>query len=89
MYFAIIDDAHLPVKSTGRVSGFVSFLGYSPDIFMYTMIGSWMDTNPGKAGFNMMFVYAIAMAALCFIFAFILFRIVKKDKVNAADIETA
>lgn len=89
MYFAIIDDAHLPVKSTGRVSGFVSFLGYSPDIFMYTMIGSWMDANPGKAGYNMMFVYALVMAALCFVFAFILFRIVKKDKDKAVNVENA
>ncbi len=84
MYFAIIDDAHLPVSATGRVSGFVSFLGYSPDIFMYTMLGSWMDSNPGKAGFNMMFVYALAMAVICFIFSFILFRIVKKDNAKSA-----
>lgn len=84
MYFAIIDDAHLPVESTGRVSGFVSFLGYTPDIFMFTMLGSWMDANPGKTGYNMMFVYAIAMAAICFVFAFILFRIVKKDNVKPA-----
>ncbi|MGX8701063.1 MFS transporter [Clostridium sp. KNHs216] len=89
MYFAIIDDAHLPVNSTGRVSGFVSFLGYSPDIFMYTMIGSWMDANPGKAGYNMMFVYALVMAALCCVFAFVLFRIVKKDEKKAGSTETA
>lgn len=89
MYFAIIDDAHLPVNSTGRVSGFVSFLGYSPDIFMYTMIGSWMDANPGKAGYNMMFVYALAMAALCFVFALVLFFIVKKDSKKALTTETA
>mgnify|MGYP000074579636 CR=1 FL=1 len=89
MYFAIIDDAHLPVNSTGRVSGFVSFLGYSPDIFMYTMIGSWMDKNPGKAGYNMMFVYALVMAALCCVFAFVLFRIVKKDEKKAGSILTA
>ncbi|XOQ47424.1 MAG: MFS domain-containing protein [Eubacteriales bacterium] len=86
MYFAIIDDAHLPAKSTGRVSGFVSFLGYTPDIFMYTMIGSWMDTNPGKAGYNMMFIYALAMAALCCVFAFILWRTVKKDKVSETEV---
>ncbi|MFP3156404.1 MFS transporter [Lachnospiraceae bacterium ZAX-1] len=80
MYFAIIDDAHLPVKKTGRVSGFVSCLGYLPDVFMYTMVGRWFDQNPGKSGFNMMFVYAIVMAAICLILSFVLTRIIKSDK---------
>ena len=79
LYFAIIDDANIPVDKTGRVSGFVSFLGYSPDIFMYVMIGGWMDAHPGKTGFNMMFVYAIGMAVACIVFALILGYIRKKD----------
>lgn len=84
LYFAIIDDANIPVEKSGRVSGFMSFIGYTPDIFMYTMVGKWMDSNPGKSGFNMMFVYAIAMALLCVVFALILGVVRKRDaKVNA------
>jgi len=79
VYFAVIDDANIPVDKTGRVSGFVSFLGYTPDIFMYVMIGNWMDTHAGKAGFNMMFVYAIVMAAACIGFALALGYVRKKD----------
>ncbi|MEG0155219.1 MAG: MFS transporter [Lachnospiraceae bacterium] len=82
VYFAIIDDANIPVEKTGRVSGFVSCLGYIPDVFMYTMVGGWLDKYTGKTGFNMMFIYAIAMAGLCVFFSFILTRIIKKDKVN-------
>lgn len=80
LYFAIIDDAGIPVDKTGRVSGFVSCLGYTPDVFMYTMVGGWMDSHAGKAGFNMMFVYAIVMAILCIILALILSRVIKKSK---------
>ena len=69
---------------TGRVSGIVSCLGYLPDVFMYTMIGGWLDANPGKAGFNMMFMYAIAMGVGCIIFSFVLTAIIKKDKAAAA-----
>lgn len=83
-YFAIIDDANIPVEKTGRVSGFVSCLGYTPDVFMYTMVGSWLDKYQGKTGFNMMFVYAIAMALLCLLFSFILSRIIKKNKAQKA-----
>ena len=81
-YFAIIDDAGFPVELTGRVSGIVSCLGYLPDVFMYTMIGGWLDANPGKAGFNMMFMYAIAMGIGCIIFSVILTTIIKKAKAS-------
>jgi nitrate/nitrite transporter NarK len=84
MYFAIIDDAHIPVEKTGRVSGFVSCLGYTPDVFMYTMVGGWLDTYKGKTGFSMMFGYAIAMAVICLILALVLTMIIKKDKIKQA-----
>ncbi len=77
-YFAVIDDAGIPVELTGRVSGIVSCLGYAPDIFMYTMLGGWLDTYSGKTGYNMMFVYAIVMAVLCVIVSLLLSRITKK-----------
>ena len=80
-YFAIIDDAGIPVSKTGRVSGIVSCLGYLPDVFMYTMIGGWLDNNTGKTGFNMMFIYAIVMAAGCVISALALTYTIKKGKV--------
>lgn len=77
-YFAIIDDAGIPVSRTGRVSGIVSSLGYLPDVFMYTMIGSWLDSNDGKAGFDLMFMYAIAMAVACVIACIALSIVIKK-----------
>ncbi|MFI3685603.1 nitrate/nitrite transporter [Vagococcus fluvialis] len=77
-YFAIIDDAGIPVSRTGRVSGIVSSLGYLPDVFMYTMIGSWLDNNEGKAGFDLMFMYAIAMAVACVIACIALSVVIKK-----------
>jgi hypothetical protein len=46
------------------------------------MIGGWLDANPGKAGFNMMFMYAIAMGIGCIIFSVILTTIIKKAKAS-------
>ena len=82
LYFAIIDDANIDVSMTGRVSGFVSCLGYTPDIFMYTMVGGWIDSYAGKQGYNMMFLYGVAMAVLCLVFGIALSVIIKKDKAN-------
>ena len=81
-YFAIIDDAGIPVELTGRVSGIVSCLGYTPDVFMYTMIGGWFDTYAGKTGYNMMFIYAVVMAVLCVIMSLLLTKIIKKRAIN-------
>lgn len=77
-YFAVHDDAGIPLNMSGRVSGIASCLGYTPDIFMYTLVGSWMD-NYGRAGYNMTWAYAMVAAVLCAIITFILSRIVKKE----------
>lgn len=77
-YFAVHDDAGIPINMSGRVSGIASCLGYTPDIFMYTLVGSWMD-NYGRTGYNMTWAYAMIAAVLCAIITFILSRIVKKE----------
>lgn len=82
-YFAVHDDAGIPLNMSGRVSGIASCLGYTPDIFMYTLVGSWMD-NYGRTGYNMTWAYAMVAAVLCAIITFILSRIVKKGKAAKA-----
>ena len=82
-YFAVHDDAGIPLNMSGRVSGIASCLGYTPDIFMYTLVGSWMD-NYGRTGYNMKWAYAMVAAVLCAIITFILSRIVKKEKAAKA-----
>lgn len=82
-YFAVHDDAGIPINMSGRVSGIASCLGYTPDIFMYTLVGSWMD-NYGRTGYNMTWAYAMVAAVLCAIITFILSRIVKKEKAAKA-----
>lgn len=78
-YFAVHDDAGIPLNMSGRVSGIASCLGYMPDLFMYTLVGGWMD-NYGRTGYNMTWAYAVVASLLCVVVTFILSRIVKKDK---------
>lgn len=82
-YFAVHDDAGIPVNMSGRVSGIASCLGYTPDLFMYTLVGGWMD-NYGRTGYNMTWAYAMVAALLCAVITFILSRIVKKEKAAKA-----
>ncbi len=78
-YFAVHQDAGIPLSMSGRVSGISSSLGYTPDIFMYTLVGSWMDTY-GRTGFNMTWIYAIVAAVLCIVFTLILMKVIKNAK---------
>ena len=76
-YFAIHDDAGIPMALSGRVSGITSALGYTPDLFMYTLVGSWMDKY-GAAGFKMTWAYAVVAAVLCVILSVVLSKVIKK-----------
>lgn len=80
-YFAIHDDAGIPVEMSGRVSGIASCLGYTPDLFMYTLVGNWMDAY-GAEGFKMTWIYAAVSALLCVVLSVILAKVMKKK--NAA-----
>lgn len=82
-YFAVHDDAGIPMEMSGRVSGIASCLGYCPDLFMYTLVGSWMD-NYGASGFKMTWVYAMVAALLCIVFSLVLSRIIKKEQAKQA-----
>lgn len=79
-YFAVHNDAGIPVNLSGRVSGIASAVGFAPDLFMYTLVGSWMDSY-GRTGYNMTWVYAIVAAILCIIVTLILSKVVKKGAI--------
>lgn len=78
-YFAVHDDAGIPLHLSGRVSGIASALGYMPDVFMYTLVGGWMDSY-GRAGYNMTWAYAMVAGVLCIILTFALSKVVKNGK---------
>lgn len=78
-YFAVHDDAGIPLHLSGRVSGIASALGYLPDVFMYTLVGGWMDSY-GRTGYNMTWAYAMVAAALCIVLSIVLSKVVKTGK---------
>lgn len=78
-YFAVHQDADIPLSLSGRVSGISSALGYLPDVFMYTLVGGWMDRY-GRRGYNMTWIYAIVAALLCVVLTFVLSKAVKKER---------
>ncbi len=73
LYFAIMQEAKVPLAVTGSAVGLVSVLGYTPDIFMGPLMGILLDGNPGPLGHQYVF-WVVAGFALLGILTALIFR---------------
>jgi len=55
LYYALFQEAKIPLAITGSAVGFVSVIGYTPDIFMGPLMGILLDNNPGALGHQYLF----------------------------------
>lgn len=63
VYFALLEESHIPDEMTGTAVGVVSFLGFTPEIFMPKLGGWLLDQWPGEAtGFHVLYW---SMGAAC------------------------
>ncbi len=56
IYFALMEEARIPLVSTGAAVGLMSVIGYTPDIFMSLLMGYLLDTYPGAFGHQLVFL---------------------------------
>ncbi len=80
VYFASIDEIAIPLKYTGAAIGLASFVGFIPEAFIYTLIGSWLDAYPGVTGYKIMFGYMFAIGLLGLVVCFLLLKRLQKMK---------
>lgn len=64
LYFAIMEEAQIPLHVTGTVVGLASLIGYTPDIFMGPVMGVLLDNSPGVAGHQHVFLLLAGLALL-------------------------
>jgi len=64
VYFALFQEASVPLAATGTAVGLVSFIGYTPDIFVNLVAGWLLDRSPGIAGHQHFFSFLAASAAI-------------------------
>ncbi|MFD2565784.1 MFS transporter [Pseudotenacibaculum haliotis] len=55
LYFAIIEEAKIPLAVTGTLVGIISFIGYTPDIFMSLLSGYMLGENPTVVEYQHLF----------------------------------
>lgn len=63
LYYALFEEAKIPVTVTGTAVGLVSVLGYTPDIFVSYIGGILLDNAPGLAGHQHYYWFLAAFAA--------------------------
>lgn len=80
VYFALLQENHVPPFLTGAVAGTVSFVGYTPEIFFGPITGRILDANPGAVGFQHYFLFLAAVAALGIVVVAWLLRLQRTDR---------
>ena len=64
VYFALLEENRTPAYYTGAVTGMVSFVGYTPEIFFAPITGRILDASPGIVGHQNYFLFLTAVAAI-------------------------
>jgi len=74
VYFALLAESNVDAHVTGTSIGFISLVGFTPDIFFAPITGRILDATPGLEGFQHLFTLLVvialigAVAALALIF---------------------
>lgn len=55
VYFGVFNDLHIPPTLLGTAAGFVSLLGFLPDVFFGPITGFLVDEYPGQTGHQYVF----------------------------------
>ncbi len=64
IYFALLEEARVPLAFTGSAVGLVSVIGFTPDIFMGPLMGYLIDRSPGALGHQHVFGVIAGFAAV-------------------------
>ena len=78
VYFALLQEGHIPLAITGSAIGVVSVLGFTPDIFMGPLMGYLIDNSPGALGHQHVFLVLALFGSIGFLaavgFRWVVFR---------------
>lgn len=78
LYFATMQEGKIPLALTGTAVGFISIVGYTPDIFSSPMIGILLDNSPGELGHQHVFLVLAGFTIIGLITSMVFYRISKR-----------
>ena len=77
-YYATLEECGVDRHLSASTIGVAAILGFSPDLFQFTLFGHWMDTA-GNTAFTYMFVYQLIVIAGGIIAALLILKMKKKN----------
>jgi nitrate/nitrite transporter NarK len=80
IYFALLEEGGIPMRVTGTATGFISMIGFTPDIFMPLVGGVLLDRLPTVEGYRSFFLVVSAICGLGLVASLSIYRIVTKNK---------
>lgn len=79
IYFALFEETRVPLAMTGTAVGIVSFIGYTPDIFVTLVAGLFIDNFPGVQGHQYFFFFLAGFAGIGLLAAFALQMVIARN----------
>ncbi len=77
LYYALFQQAKLPLEITGSAAGLVSVIGYTPDVFMGPLMGIILDSSPGEVGHQHLFMVLAAFSLVGALLAYLFGKQIK------------
>ena len=74
LYFATLEESKIPLAVTGTAVGFISVIGYTPDIFTGLINGYFLDTYNEVVGHQIVFAIMFGFAVIGLIASFSLYK---------------
>ena len=71
----MLEENRTPAFLTGAVTGIVSFIGYTPEIFFAPITGRILDAAPGVAGHQNYFLFLAGVMIVGILIVFWLLRL--------------
>ncbi len=81
LYFATLEEAKIPLAVTGTAVGFISVVGYTPDIFTGLINGYFLDTYDEVMGHQIVFGVMFTFAVIGCIASYMFYKY-SKEKIN-------
>lgn len=83
LYFAPVGEVGTPKRLLGAAMGLISTIAFTSDMFNFKIVGRILDTNPGIAGYKMVFTYILVLLGISFVSLIFLKR--ASDNATAAN----
>lgn len=80
IFFAPMDEVHVPREITGSAMSMGSFIGYLPGAFMYAVYGGILDKFEGLTGYRIVYIIMAVFAAGGFLLSTYILSTIKKAK---------